>query len=214
MPENLSRYDPSLTDIYFIEGIGLCSNVYVFTDDAGISLVDTGSGILPNTLTPQLEQLDLKTEEISKVVLTHGHIDHIGGLPEIAEHCSPQIFIHEKDSEALKSLEIKSINHLNEGDVVRLGRRDLTVLHTPGHTEGSICLHHNEIILTGDTVFPSGYFGRTDLPSGSWRQLVESLDRLAQMNVQVMFPGHGEPVFSDASSHVKLARKSADLLRY
>ena len=70
MPENLGSYDPSLRDVYFIEGIGLCSNVYIFTDDESISLVDTGSGMPPNTLTPQLEQLGLKTGKITKVFLT------------------------------------------------------------------------------------------------------------------------------------------------
>ena len=69
MPENLGRHDASLRDVYFIEGIGLCSNVYVFTDDEGISLVDTGSGIPPNMLTPQLRQLGLKIENVSKIVI-------------------------------------------------------------------------------------------------------------------------------------------------
>ncbi len=214
MPENLRRYDSSLKDIYFIEGIGLCSNVYAFTDNADISLVDAGSGVPPNAFSPQLEQLGLKIEKTTKVVITHGHIDHIGGLTEIAENCSPRVFVHEKDAEALKSLGIKSMGYLKDGDVVRVGRRDLTVLHTPGHTEGSICLHDTEIILSGDTAFPGGNFGRTDLPSGNWRQLVESLDRLAQLKVQVMLPGHGEPLFSDASSHLKLSRRTAELLRY
>ena len=214
MPENLGRHDASLRDVYFIEGIGLCSNVYVFTDDEGISLVDTGSGMPPNTLTPQLEQLGLKTRKITKVILTHGHIDHIGGLSEIDERCSPQVFIHENDSEVVRSLGVKSTNQLNEGDVIRVGRRDLTVLHTPGHTEGSVCLHQDEIIISGDTAFPGGYFGRTDLPSGNWRQLVDSLDRLARLEVRIMLPGHGEPLFSDAFSHLKLSRKTAELLQY
>ena len=214
MPENLGKYEPSLEDIHFIEGIGLCSNVYAFTYDEDISLVDAGSGVAPNLLTPQLEQLGLKIEKTAKIVITHGHIDHIGGLTELREHCSPQVFIHEKDSEAIESLGIKSIDYLKDGDMIRLGRRDLTVLHTPGHTEGGICLHDSEIILSGDTAFPGGYFGRTDLPSGNWRQLVDSLERLAQLDVRVMLPGHGEPLFSDASSHLKLSRKTAEFLRY
>jgi ribonuclease BN (tRNA processing enzyme) len=133
MPETLGQHDPSLRDIYFIEGIGLCSNIFVFVEGDSISLVDTGSGIAPNTVISQLEQLDLKIEEVARVVLTHGHIDHIGGLPGICEHSSPEIFVHENDADDVISLGIKSIHKLRDGDEIRLGRRDLRVLHTPGH---------------------------------------------------------------------------------
>jgi hydroxyacylglutathione hydrolase len=214
MPENLGRHDPSLSDIYFIEGIGLCSNIFIFVERNRISLVDTGSGIAPNTVISQLEQLGLKIEEVARVVLTHGHIDHIGGLTEIRKCCSPEIFIHENDADDVISLGIKLVDHLKDGDKIRLGRRDLRVLHTPGHTEGSVCLHDGELILTGDTAFPGGYFGRTDLPSGDWRKLIDSLDRLSHLEVRVMLPGHGEPLLSEASSHLRLARKTAELVRF
>lgn len=214
MPENLGNHDSALKDVYFIEGIGLCSNIYAFTEDSDIALVDTGSGMAPNSVAPQLEQLGLKIEKISKVIITHGHIDHVGGLTEITEHCSPQVFIHKNDADELDSLGIKSPSYLNDGDVIRLGHRDLTVIHTPGDTEGSICLHDNELILTGDTAFPGGFFGRTDLPSGDWRKLIDSLDKLSHLNVRIMLPGHEEPLLSDASSHLKMSRKTAELVRY
>ena len=210
----MGKHDPALKDVYFIEGIGLCSNIFAFTEDSDIALVDTGSGIAPNSVAPQLEQLGLNIEKISKVIITHGHIDHVGGLTEITEHCSPQVFIHKNDADELDSLGIKSPSYLNDGDVIRLGHRDLTVIHTPGHTEGSICLHDNELILTGDTAFPGGFFGRTDLPSGDWRKLIDSLDKLSRLNVRIMLPGHEEPLLSDASSHLKMSRKTAELVRY
>ena len=214
MPESLGEHDPRLRDIYFIEGIGLCSNIFIFAEGDTISLVDTGSGMEPNAVSPQLRQLGLKIEGVTRVVITHGHIDHIGGLTEICEHSSPEILVHQSDADDLKSLGIKSIVYMKDGDNVRLGRRDLRVIHTPGHTEGSVCLHDNEIILTGDTAFPGGYFGRTDLPSGDWRKLIDSLDRLSRLDVQVMLPGHGEPLLSEASSHLRLARKTVELVRY
>jgi len=203
-----------MRDIYFIEGIGLCSNIYIFVKDDEISLVDAGSGVSPNQIAPQLKQLDLRMESIVKVVVTHGHIDHIGGLSEIGEHVKPPVLIHEKDSDPLRSLGVERVGFLKDGDVIQLGTRTLTVLHTPGHTSGGICLHDGEMILSGDTVFPGGYFGRTGLPSGSWQELVDSLERLARLDVRIMLPGHGEPLFSDASSHLKLARKTAQSLRY
>jgi glyoxylase-like metal-dependent hydrolase (beta-lactamase superfamily II) len=214
MPETLGLHDPSLRDICFIKGIGLRSNIFIFVEGDSISLVDTGSGIAPNTVIPQLEQLSLKIEEVARVVLTHGHIDHIGGLPQICEHSSPEIFVHENDADDVISLGVKSIHHLRDGDDIPLGRRNLRVLHTPGHTDGSVCLHDSELILTGDTVFPGGYFGRTDLPSGDWRKLIDSLDRLSHLEAQVMLPGHGEPLLSEASSHLRLARRTAELVRF
>ena len=77
-----------------------------------------------------------------------------------------------------------------------------------------MCLYDNEIILTGDTAFPGGYFGRTDLPSGDWRKLIDSLDKLSRLDVRVMLPGHGEPLLSEVSSHLRLARKTVELVRY
>jgi glyoxylase-like metal-dependent hydrolase (beta-lactamase superfamily II) len=214
VPESLGEHDPFLRGIYFIEGIGLCSNIFIFAEGNGISLVDTGSGMAPNLVSPQLEKLGLEIKGVARVVLTHGHIDHIGGLTEICKHSSPEVLVHENDADDLRSLGITSISYLKDGDYIRLGRRDLRVLHTPGHTEGSVCLHDSELILTGDTAFPGGYFGRTDLPSGDWRKLIDSLDRLSRLDVRVMLPGHGEPLLSDASLHLKLARKTVELVRY
>jgi len=214
MPERLGEHDPRLRDIYFIEGIGLCSNIFIFAEGDTISLVDTGSGMEPNAVIPPLEQLGLKIDGVARVVITHGHIDHIGGLTEICEHSSPEILVHQSDADELKSLGIKSIVYVKDGDNIRLGRRNLRVIHTPGHTEGSVCLHDNEVILTGDTAFPGGYFGRTDLPSGDWRKLIDSLDKLSRLDVRVMLPGHGEPLLSEASSHLRLARKTVELVRY
>lgn len=79
MPERLGEHDPSLRDIYFIEGIGLCSNIFIFAEGETISLVDTGSGMEPISVTAQLEQLDLEIAAVTRVVITHGHMDHIGG---------------------------------------------------------------------------------------------------------------------------------------
>lgn len=89
---------------------------------------------------------------------------------------------------------------LSDGD--RIG--DLLVLHTPGHTRGSICLYHEEerALISGDTVFPNGSFGRTDFPGGSTEALKRSLDRLVTFEVESLYPGHERPVTAGAGRHL------------
>jgi glyoxylase-like metal-dependent hydrolase (beta-lactamase superfamily II) len=214
MPENLGNHRQTLEDICFIEGIDLCSNIYSFVEDGWISIVDTGSWMGPKRISTSLERIGLRIENVARVVITHGHPDHIGGLAEILEHSSPKVFVHENDAANLEPFTVKSLNYMKDGEIVRLGTRDLRVLHTPGHTEGSVCLYDSELVLTGDTAFPGGNFGRTDLPSGSWRKLIDSLDRLCLLDVQVMLPGHLEPLLSNASLDLRLARKTAELIRH
>jgi hydroxyacylglutathione hydrolase len=95
---------------------------------------------------------------------------------------------------------------LVEGD--RIG--DLTVIHTPGHTPGSLCLYHDgeEVLISGDTLFTHGSFGRYDLPGGSLPALRDSLKKLSGYPVRGVYPGHGEPVREGAGRHVAAALKA------
>jgi hydroxyacylglutathione hydrolase len=95
---------------------------------------------------------------------------------------------------------------LIEGDRIR----DLTVIHTPGHTPGSICLYHEgeEVLISGDTVFTHGSFGRFDLPGGNLPALRLSLKKISGFAVQGVYPGHGEPVREGGSRHVTAALRA------
>jgi glyoxylase-like metal-dependent hydrolase (beta-lactamase superfamily II) len=204
----LEVYNPSLSDICFIEGIGLSSNVYTL-GDASITLVDTGAGDPANHLMPKLMTLDLDPRNVEQVVLTHTHFDHTGGLGEIAASATPKILAHRSDMVELGTCGLDLVG-LDEGAIIRTEKRELKVLHTSGHTSGSICLYDAEdkILLSGDTVFPDGSFGRTDL-DGDERELIESLRRLSELDVEFLLPGHMRPIIGNATAHIQSSYQNA-----
>ena len=209
MAIDLEKFGVSLRPIHYIEGIGLSSNVYVI-GKREITLIDTGAGDEMNRLKETMERSGLSVKDVSKVVLTHSHPDHTGGLIDLLMAIAPTILVHSSEAEYL-SLDEASIAKVVEGDVIEtLGHR-LTVIHTPGHTVGSICLYDsdNRILFSGDTVFTNGSFGRTDLPTGNANAMKESLRRLTQFNIDSLLPGHEEPVLGKGNTHVKLSYEMA-----
>ncbi len=191
--------------VTWIPGTGMWANSYLYGD----ILVD--AGVLPMQVEPFRER-------IRTIVLPHCHFDHTARLREITHMCRAKVAIHNGDTRGLADdLQSLALNFgsrspgivpdtvLDDGD--SLG--DLTVLHTPGHTPGSICLFSDadQVLLSGDTVFTDGAFGRYDFVGGSREQLSRSLDRLSLLDVEGLYPGHGEPVDTGGSRHVEAARQ-------
>lgn len=163
-------------------------------------LVDAGAA--PDKVDEVLAEKGLS---LSAIVLTHGHFDHILSVDLLREKHGAPVLIHEADAELLGDAEKNAFSTffgrvrtwkpadrtLREGDEIALGSTVLTVLHTPGHTRGSICLLGDGILLSGDTLFASGY-GRYDLYGGDENALKASLARLASLPADIMvYPGHG-----------------------
>ena len=137
------------------------------------------------------------------IVTTHGHWDHFGDNAAIAAHTGAPIAVHALDAERLTNPQplyapfaippcVPAVD-LAEGGEIRFGGIRLTVLHTPGHTEGSVCLWSSDdgLLFSGDTLF-AGAWGRVDLPGGSPAQMVESIARLATFDDPLrVLPGHG-----------------------
>jgi len=206
---DLEKFGASLRPIYYIKGIGLSSNVYVIGEKE-ITLIDTGAGDEMNRLKETMARSGLSVKDVSKVVLTHSHPDHTGGLIDLFTASAPTILIHSAEAEYF-NLDEASITKVVEGNVIKTQGHRLTVIHTPGHTAGSICLYDsdNRILFSGDTVFTNGAFGRTDLPTGNARAMKESLKRLTQFNIDSLLPGHEEPVSENGNTHVKLSYEMA-----
>ncbi len=138
--------------------------------------------------------------EPALILLTHGHYDHTSGTAELLEsYPDTPVYIHQADyldgSPRLFPLrqEVPGVRYYGEGDTLPLGGLEIKVLHTPGHSAGSVSLLCGEALFCGDTLF-AGSCGRTDLEGGSMRQMLTSLRRLGELegDLQVL-PGHMEP---------------------
>ena len=163
--------------------------------------------------------------DIELIILTHAHYDHWGAVEEVSRQTGAKIAIHTNDA-GLLSDDISSVAAmfgargacfqpdilLNNSELIGLGNGSyLKVINTPGHTQGSICLYHSQSrsLFSGDTVFPEGGFGRTDLPSGDVRSLVDSLKLLAELDVDILYPGHGYVTKDDVSEQIRLSLQFA-----
>lgn len=122
------------------------------------------------------------------IVITHNHFDHIIGLDELRAELKVPVAVHPLDAGALTfSPDVK----LNDSDVIKLGRLKLKVLHTPGHTPGSICLHTGNYLIAGDTIFPGGP-GKTGSPADLKRIIDSIVGKIFVLpgNTEI-YPGHG-----------------------
>ena len=179
----------------------VATNVHVLADPA------TREAIAIDAATPSLAWITGRLEErgwsLRLIVSTHGHWDHIGDNAAVASHTGADIAVHAADRQRLESPEplfapfpiVPSVPavELAEGDLIRFGSMRLRVLHTPGHTEGSVCLLAEEdgLLLSGDTLF-RGAWGRVDLPGGSADEMAVSVARLAALDDRLLvLPGHG-----------------------
>jgi hydroxyacylglutathione hydrolase len=161
-----------------------------------------------------IEQAQLK---IKYIVNTHGHSDHIKGNMVFQDKYMAPICIHKLDAYFLDTVKIEGAPPnmlLEEGSLIQFGKETLTVMHTPGHSGGSICLLDNRIAFTGDTLFAGG-IGRTDFPEGSMSDMNSSLRRLEKLPVNTLvYPGHGETTIMGEEKRVNpfLSNRSPDLL--
>ena len=166
------------------------TNCYILAESDRCLVIDPGDEA--GKLLAFLEQNGLTLEA---VLLTHGHFDHVGAVKNLAAETDCRVFLCEEELALPRTMTAGSLYYTDfykDGDRLTLAGMTFEVLHTPGHTPGSVCLRFGEHLFSGDTLF-AGSCGRTDFPGSSPSDMTRSLKRLSQLEEDLkVYPGHGE----------------------
>ena len=205
-----------MVEVHKVSGAAFDGNVYLVLDEKPI-LVDAGMMAGP-TLKNIKKFID--PAKIELIVLTHCHHDHSGAAPALKEATGARLMLSEKEvgciGDELASVaylfgqqapEYKVDETLKEGMVLDIGEWKLEVMETPGHSTGSLCLYERteKVLFSGDTVFPDGNIGRTDMFGGSTDELVRSIQRLTELDVKVMYPGHMDITSQNVNRQIQMS---------
>ena len=208
-----------LGDVTLIQLSDVDSNIYLFGD----TVIDAGTGFNFTRLMMLLRTQKKSLADFKQVINTHEHFDHVGGN---GYFLNAKVAIHENGAPVLEKgdekasvadffegkLHPRKVDvRLKDGDKVNVDGREFQVIHTPGHSPGSICLYcaKDRTLISGDTVFSDGV-GRVDWPGGDPEALGASLEKLSKLQVERIFPGHGEPVLKGGSKVIKEIMSSTE----
>ena len=201
--ETSHKTDPIFEKLFFMLGYDFSSNIYVLKGDY-LTIVDPGNDY---TSFMALFDLDHDPKDIKKIVLTHGHRDHVMGIfellnyPTIVENRDIEIIFHEKGPEGFKEM-IKEtefpLTLVKGGETLDLGGSEWEVIPTPGHTMDGISLYHapTKTAFTGDTILPYGMADIDDKAGGRLDHYLFSVKKLLNRDIENILPGHGVPVVS------------------
>lgn len=177
------------------------TNSYIVaSDEKNAVLIDA-----PDNAGYIISQLDKNELSLKKILLTHGHIDHISAVYDLAEKTGCDVYIHSDDLIKLSDAEINLSNYLgmkftpftdakvlNDGDKISLDELVFQVVSTPGHTSGSVCYICGDIMFAGDTLFYRS-IGRTDMVDGDYSKMAKSLEKLRNIDFDyTVYSGHGK----------------------
>ncbi len=178
------------------------TNAYIILDEETMEAALVDPGDEPDKL---LNVLDSKGASLTYIILTHAHFDHILALPEIKEKTGASLLVHKDDAPMLADNSLNLLSRfsgrdmafpipdrlLSDGDTVNLGAVEIGVIHTPGHTLGSVCLSVGDDLISGDTLFREN-IGRYDFPGGDFETIMTSLHKIKALQVKgKIYPGHG-----------------------
>lgn len=168
----------------------LQTNCYILSEGDRCLVIDPG-----DEAGRVLSFLEKEGLTLDSILLTHGHFDHVGAVKTLAADTDCRVFLCEEDLALPRTMTAGPLYHTDfygEGDNLTLAGMTFEVLHTPGHTPGSVCLRFGKHLFSGDTLF-AGSCGRTDFPGSEPAAMVRSLHRLAQLEEDLkVYPGHGE----------------------
>lgn len=179
----------------------LQANCFIIGDETSRQAIVIDPGDEPDLIMDVINENRL---EVSYIVCTHGHFDHVGAVSDIKEKTGAKVIIHKdeieiyhaaRDMAAFWGYEIEKLPDpdmlVEDADMIKVGNMSFTILHTPGHSPGGICLYGEGIVVTGDTLF-AGSVGRTDFYGGDMNKLRDSFKRLMSLPEETkVLPGHG-----------------------
>jgi len=209
-----------MVKVHKVSGAAYDGNVYLVMDEHPI-LVDAGMMAEP-TLKNIRKYID--PTKIEMIVLTHCHHDHSGAAPRLLEATGARLLLSAKETGCVgddlttvaylfgaSAAEFKVDGTLSEGMILDLGEWKLEVMETPGHSAGCICLYerNEKVLFSGDTVFPDGNIGRTDMYGGDTKELINSIQRLTGLDVKTMYPGHMEITSNDVNRQIQMSLRFA-----
>ena len=166
------------------------TNCYLVWQEQRDDCVIIDPGYMPKEI---LETVCSQNKKVAAILLTHGHFDHVGGVKEIAKETGCPVFLHPEERNLPEGMTDGPLYSTDSyGENLTVAGLTFTVLHTPGHTPGSVCLLCEDVIFSGDTLF-AGSCGRTDFPGSDPKEMVLSLKKLAALPGEYdVFPGHAE----------------------
>lgn len=195
------------------------TNAYIISsEDSHLALIIDPAPDSSHSIINYLTENNLKPE---KIILTHSHWDHIADTADLKKHYQIPVLIHEEDAGNLEvpgsdglpcwiSIEgVKADGFLQDGDVLSVGNMNFSVIHTPGHTPGGICLYNaqDNVLISGDTLF-KGSIGNISFPTARPKLMWESLKKLAKLPPNtVVYPGHGPKTTISSESWLPNAEK-------
>lgn len=201
----------------------LLTNSYVVCDEQSKEAMVIDPGGEPEKIA---EALDILGANLKYIFITHCHADHIGGISKLKELKGGKILISRDDSEGLYNEEISLAYYINmqnpeleadsrvdDNDLIHVGDLEFKVISTPGHTKGGLSLYceKERLVFSGDTMF-SGTWGRTDLPTGDFTELMNSItDKLMTLpDETIVYPGHGKTTMIQDERNIYIDLKPKD----
>ena len=204
--------------VHTIIDAGFSGNIF-FIDAEKPTLIDAGLSSDISYASKQIHEL-LAGRKLDYIILTHRHIDHVGGALAFQDEFGGEIIAHEDDADSLIAGDSIStgarmfggeifpmvVTKVAHGDKIDLGNDEfLQVMLTPGHTIGSMCLIGGNCLFSGDTLFADGGVGRWDLETGNYEQLLASIEKLTDIMVDDLHPGHGPSALGNAPEHLAMS---------
>lgn len=203
--------------------VNLLTNCYIIVDEKTKEAMVIDPGGEPERIA---EVLDILEGNLKYIFLTHCHADHIGGIAELKRLKGGKVLISRADSEGLYNEEINLAYYINmekpeleadsrvdDEDLIHIGDIEFKVIATPGHTKGGLCLYSEKegLIFTGDTLF-NGAWGRTDLPTGSFEEIINSITTKLMVlpDETIVYPGHGKITMIQDEKNIYLELKGKD----